>query len=30
LDAIGVVDDTVSDDEALLLLDGESVSDDGV
>ena len=30
LDAIGVVDDTVSDDEAQLLLDGESVSDDGV
>ena len=30
LDAIGAVDDTVSDDDALLLLEGESVSDDSV
>jgi hypothetical protein len=30
LDAIGVVDDTVSEDDGLVLLEGESVSDDGV
>jgi DNA recombination protein RmuC len=30
LDAIGEMGDSVSDDDALLLLDGESVSDDGV
>jgi DNA recombination protein RmuC len=30
LDAIGETGDSVSDDDALLLLDGESVSDDGV
>ena len=30
LDAIGVVDDTVSEDDGLVLLESESVSDDGV
>ena len=30
LDAIGETGDSVSDDDALLLLDGEGVSDDGV